>query len=398
VIDRRPSRHLWVVQLVCALIVPCAKSHSQSPNLPSIVQIKLEQYGWQRLPPPVRHEAWPTVANLMRVDSKGRVLVGYPAREIADLAIRGNPKLTFHVLRFMPDGKLNLSLSLPTDNLADNAVFVDVQDHIFLVANGTLQVLTGDDQTPAQQRTWKPLTSCSWSSQYCQVRQSPTHRSLFIWKCPGPAQSKLCEQPDFTAYDTSSSEPKVLVTCTGRHGGTTDKFGYSWGWQRRYFTRRHTACSSNTPEELPIDDPVCAVLNDDLFVVDRLGKGKRWEVGTVTAHGNTKFRLELPKHDMPALNMQYVKGDATGDRFAFVIDTLRGGNSALDIAGHLTARRVAVYDSHSGTQLTSINVYPPVPRYGVRLGIIPGFTFDLSPDGHILAVLSEGMLIITKLE
>ena len=391
----QPRRRVWLVQPALLLAALCVQAWSQPPNPSNVIQIKLGQYGWQRLPPPVRQEAWPTLERLMKVDSKGRVVVGYTTREDTELATRGNPRLSFHILRFTPEGKLNLSVSLPTDNLPDNAVFLDAQDHILVVANETLQMLTGDDQTPIQQRTWKPLTSCSWPSQSCRIVQSTTRRRLFVITCVGP--NPKCAEPASTAYDTSLPEPQVVKTCVWRGGGTTDKFGYRWGWDRGYFTRRYPLCDSDRPEELPLHDQVGDVLSDDLFVAAGVKK-KRWEIGTVTANGDTKFRLVLPKHDMPALGIKYVKGDAAGNRFAILIDTLQGGSSALDIGGHLAARRVVVYDSDFGTQLTSLSVYPPVPHYGVALGIVPGFTFDLSPDGHVLAVLSEGVITIAKVE
>src|ERR1700722_467785 len=100
-----------VFRLVFALAVLCVHAQSQAVNPTRMIQIKLEQYGWQRLPPPARREAWPTEARLMRVDSKGRVLIGYPLREGTELATRGNPKLSFHIIRFMPEGKLDLSVS-----------------------------------------------------------------------------------------------------------------------------------------------------------------------------------------------------------------------------------------------------------------------------------------------
>jgi hypothetical protein len=393
--DSRSRGCIAVLQLAFALAVLCVRVQSQAANPPKMIQIKLEQYGWQRLPPPVRHEAWPTEARLMSVDSKGRVLIGYPAREDTDLATRGNPRLSFRIIRFTPEGKLDLSVSLPTNNLPYNAVFLDAQDHILAVANEMLQILTGDDQTPTQQHIWKTLTECSWSSQQCVIEQSPTRRSLFVTKCLGSDAN--CEKRAFTLYDSSLSEPQVAKTCNRRGGRTTDKFGYLSGWDGGYFTRRYPLCDLERPEELPLDDPVCAVLNDDLFVTAGMKK-KRWEVGVVTAHGDVKFRLQLPKHDSPPLSIIYAKGDASGDRFAFVIDTLRGGSAALDIGGHLVARRVVVYSSDSGAPLTSLNIYPPVPHYGVVLGIVPGFTFDLSPNGHVLAVLSEGILTIAKIE
>ena len=332
----------------------------------------------------------------MRVDSRGRVVIGYPAHEEAELATRGNPKLLFHILRFTPAGKLDFSISVPTDNIPHNAVYLDSQDHIFAVANGMLQMLTGDDdQTRAEQRSWKSVTSCSWFSQGCRIEQSPTRQRLFITRCLGG--NPFCEKPDFTVYDTASPEPKIDEKCIRLGGRITDKFRYLSGWDKGYYTRRYPLCSSAPEARLPVLDDVCDVLDDNLLVICG-SKDKKEEIGVITAQGETKFRLRLPKSDAPPANIDYVKGDSSGGRFAIVIDTQHGGSSALDISGHLTARKVAVYNSQSGAELATVSVYPPVPHYGVALAIVPGFTFDISPDGRTLAVLSEGVLTIRKLE
>jgi hypothetical protein len=399
------------LQLILAFTALCGQAQSQLVNQTKTVQVNLEQYGWQRLPLPESNRSTASVEMRMQVDSKGRTLIGYTAGLGTDHAADGSPKFAFHLLRFTPDGKQDLSISLPTDNSNRDAVFLDASDHIFVVANSTLQMLTGDDQTPAEQRTWKKLMPCGFAPG-CEANMSTTRRTLFVSKCVD--SSHYCLEPFFTIYDTSSSELHVTATCvshTWKLGlPPTDLYryenGYFHGYDRGYYSRRHALCGSDNLQELPLGVSYSlqkypygisfSVLNDDLFVTHR--HGKRWEMAVVTANGTRKSTLNLAKYEMPAISIEYVKGDAVGDRFAMVVDTWRGSHPALDIGGHLVARRVVVYNSESGTQLARINVYPPIPHFGVFLGIIPGFTYDLSPDGHMLAVLSEGVLTLAKVE
>jgi hypothetical protein len=387
----RPS--VWVLQLVFALVVPCALGQPPVTDAAKVILIDLQRYGWERLPPPIRHEAWPTEARLMNVDSQGRVVIGYPVRG-EGLATRESSRLKLRIIRFTPEGKLDLATSLTTDSLSNNEVWLDAQDHILAIANQSLQMLAGY-QASTQASTWRVLTSCSWFSESCRIVRSPTRRKMFVIRCLDPKPN--CPEPASTAYDTSSSEPQELKSCAWRRGSITDVFGYLWGWDRGYFFRRYSLCDPASPEsKLPVGEPVSAALSDDLFVT--AGVKKRWEIGVVTSNGNTKFRLQLPKHESPALSITYVKGDATGDRVALVLDTLQGGSAALDIGKKLVGRRVVVYESDSGAQLTSLSIYPPVPHYGVALAIVPGFAFDISPNGHVLAVLSEGILRIAKID
>lgn len=69
--------------------------------------------------------------------------------------------------------------------------------------------------------------------------------------------------------------------------------------------------------------------------------------------------------------------------------TVRSKNSTLDLSGHVTARRIAVYDVEAGKQLASIPV-SPTPRYH--------FEFDLSTDGHRLAILEDDKVRVVDIE
>ena len=69
-----------------------------------------------------------------------------------------------------------------------------------------------------------------------------------------------------------------------------------------------------------------------------------------------------------------------GDRFAFTVETWRGGSRALDISSKRVARRVVVYTETDG-QLATV---PVNTNYHLR-----DFDVSMSPDGHRLAILDE---------
>jgi hypothetical protein len=105
----------------------------------------------------------------------------------------------------------------------------------------------------------------------------------------------------------------------------------------------------------------------------------------VTPDGQVKFRQDMPKHDIVT---EEVRIDESGERFAFIVDTWRGGSNFLDISGNKVARRVVVY-SATGKQLAT------VPLNTAEHG---DFDFSLSPDGHRLAILGEDTVSIVNLE
>jgi hypothetical protein len=101
--------------------------------------------------------------------------------------------------------------------------------------------------------------------------------------------------------------------------------------------------------------------------------------------GQLKFHREMPKHDTVA--PYWAVSDEWGDRFAFSVQTWRGGSGFLDISGKMVARRIVVY-TDTGQELATVPVNPGYRR---------GFDFSLSPDGHRLAILDEGVLTVADL-
>jgi hypothetical protein len=99
----------------------------------------------------------------------------------------------------------------------------------------------------------------------------------------------------------------------------------------------------------------------------------------------------MPKHDIVA--PETIRTDERGNRFAFTVETWRGGSKALDISGKIVSRRVVVF-SESGEQLASVQVNP---LYN-PLRYQRDFDFALSPDGRRLAVLDAGLLTVIDIQ
>jgi hypothetical protein len=71
-----------------------------------------------------------------------------------------------------------------------------------------------------------------------------------------------------------------------------------------------------------------------------------------------------------------------------MVNTERGAHPRLDIGGQLVARRVLVLDA-IGKELASIPTETPYHR---------DFNFSMSPDGHCLAILDEGVVTVVELQ
>jgi hypothetical protein len=164
----------------------------------------------------------------------------------------------------------------------------------------------------------------------------------------------------------------------------TDKFAYVVGYDRDDdLTVRFPFCDVEHYEEFPQwgRGGLGRLLNDEMLLkVDPFG------ARLLGPDGQVKFSLKMPKHDL----MDYFKitTDERYDRFAFMVITIRGEHPLLDIGGHLVARRLLVLDE-TGKQLASI---PTDTHYHMDTN------FSMSPDGHRLAILDDGVLTIAELQ
>jgi hypothetical protein len=170
----------------------------------------------------------------------------------------------------------------------------------------------------------------------------------------------------------------------------TDKFAYRTHYDRDDdFMVRFPFCDVDNSEELPKlgRRPWGYILNDEIFlriVFFNLHGAVKSEL--VGVDGRIKFSKEMPKHD--SIDPNKIATDDGYDRFAFMVNTEHGAHPSLDIGGHLIARRVLVLDA-TGKQLASI----PTETHNHT-----DSNFSLSPDGHRLAILEQGVVTVVELE
>jgi hypothetical protein len=381
-------RHsVWI--FLAFLVLVCRPLSAQS-RAQSIVVLSLRDYGWL---PPDRHEInSPSLA----VDHQGRVLVGFTVRERPGLVTRSQPSLGFHIMRFSPDGKIDLSLSLATNAAGRTGIYLSDKDQIVARANNNVQLLQADNANPIEAGTWKVLAPCT---SHCYVEQSVTRHTLLLYT----------EDADPPVTIIRLSEEPMLQRCGKAHKfivssqdmiqnipqSITDVYAYFHGWEAGSgeFNYRWPICDYEHRAEMALGiRGRWMTLSDSLFVVntDSSSKGNHGSgLEVISSDGQVKFRPEMEKHESAGSLWVPIRSSQRGDRIAVDMFTARGANQRLDLSGHLTARHIAIYDTEAGKQLASISVNP---KHRYR------FEFDLSPDGSRLAILEDDVLKVVELQ
>jgi hypothetical protein len=295
-------------------------------------------------------------------------------------------------MRFSPDGRVDLSLSLPTHVKGRNGIYLSATDQIIARANDNLQFLQADD---GNRQTLEWNTLC----EQCGVSQSPSRRTLVLHvnkADPSLMILRFSPQPALRPcgksgrFIESHHEDKIQ----NYTGYITDEFAYfdNWKPESGHYTYRWPLCDYEHRVEMPLHVvAIRAVLNDDTFVVYPYSKRRNdEEMEVISSDGHVKFHPTMQAHESAAHSIWTpIKISEHGNLIAVDLLTIRGRNQALDLSGHVTARRIAVYDIEAGTQIASIPVSPR-PRYH--------FEFDLSPDGHRLAILEDDKVRVVDIK
>ncbi|MGA8490649.1 MAG: hypothetical protein WB711_09525, partial [Terriglobales bacterium] len=288
------QRSTWTV----AVMLICAGQFlaAQPPTI-KIAVLNLRDYGWEPPEPMHAHEVDFVARQSIAVDHKNRVLVGFAIRQRSGLVTRDQPALSFHTIRFLPDGKTDLSLSLPTNGWRSNSLYLSDTDQMIVRANDSLQVLQSDAQ-PANkgESSWKVIAPCALR---CQITQSPSRRTLLLdtWDV----------DPPLTIIDTSQlpTVRRCAKTSYEAHS-ITDKFAYSSG-QSKADIHNYFSGKTATPEVHTYRWPLCeyehlvevpvhirggyTVLNDQFFVANaetKVAKDVAGDLEVISCDGQVK--------------------------------------------------------------------------------------------------------------
>jgi|SRR5215813_11781855 len=380
----------FAIEFLLLSAIYCFPTGQAQVGEPKISDIKLENFGWQALPTRQIREWHSAPGSLVSIDSHGRVLVSFATRDNLSLATREKPGLTLHILRFTADGKVDISLTLPTNDYFLNGIYLAANGQILARANGMLYLYQGDNETGNDGTAWRPLTSCP---EDCRISQSFGRRTLIVRTSAKPFS---LENLTYKVFDLSSTPPEIRQTCSqmADYGERiTDKFEYQYRVEAHTpHTRRFPFCNRDHAEELPLgwEALVLPIDDENFFSLGAEVKGSQGQVKLLGPDGQTKFLAKLPRHDTPLgyFGGAWATSANGGDRIAFMVSTFRGGSNFFDIAAKLTGCRVVVY-ANDGRQIASI---PVGTKYQ------SDFDFALSPDGHRLAILESGLLTIADLK
>jgi hypothetical protein len=347
--------------IVCLLVLNSALE-AQSPL------IDLRQWGYTQ-PPPFRKESFP-LSSLLAFDSRGDVLVGFTMRAGDALATREQPALSLQVVKLSNTGRFLSQLGLPTTAWVGNSIFV--------TSSGNLLLRTPDELT-LYSATGKIL-----------ARRAIADRRAFLHVLPGQQRAVLDE-----AHTVELFQLETLATVKKCMWGRESSFSAN----NALITFPQDYASMLRPFRLAVSE-ICgptqftyewgllpgggeAILLDDRRFIT-IGQKAIELVDRDTPQWRDSLHKSTLVH---SFHTREVAG-----RFPLIAARYVGGSLAFDINGCLQSAKAIVYRTSDGKHLAEVPIqHPGKPPFRYP------FDFALSPDGSLLAVLSDGFVQLTRI-
>lgn len=293
------------------------------------------------------------------------VVVAFITRKGPDLATREEPALTLHAITVSEEGKLLSQKEFPAFGWYENSIFLNTDGDLLVRTGNKLNLFSKSGDPLAERQldgdAWPVLLPFlnrqgmilfrHWQVEAIDLQSLTTVRQCSYPNLPVLSVSDRAVLVRFPIDATDPKPHRVQID----HTCGPIQFDYKWG---------------PTPNlgNVTLLDDTRFVISDGPFLELVQAGARRW-----SDYFNRKHeRIH-----------GYAQADASGAVFGVVVGRYNGGNDFLDVDAHLGSIKIVVYDAKTGKRL----VATPVDH-------LPSLVFDfsMSPDGKLLAVLSDGDL------
>lgn len=317
--------------------------------------------------------------HIISVGQDGQIVTGFVTRDRTGLATRKLPPLSLHVVRFKKNGEFSSQEIIPTPSWNENAILSGAAGSLLIRTGSKLSLFSSSMQRLGEKQL--PPTPNSVLINW-QIFALPNRQSFLLYNFHGPDTTiellnwtdlqpirKCAYSPHDQVLSVSnrnilSSYPGARENPLNRRVGISEicgpfQFSYSWD-----------------------GDPTSAVLADDSSII-LAGGGS-----SVSFVVNAKERWKHLFNKKSDVVSDHVEVSADGQFLAIAVKQFKGGSRAFDVSSKLKSINVIVYQVRTGEKLLEVPVNPT-----------PSWTFDfaLSPQGDLLAIISDGLLEIVSL-
>lgn len=344
--------------------------------------VDLRQWGYA---PPLRTYAnsvfreGPGDPQLLSFFTNGDLIVGFVTRENSGLTTREHSLMNLHAITFSEEGVFRSKREFSTTDWYGNELFTANKDEL-LVRMGTDLVLYSQDN--------KQLAKRELQNRNPLVFSLPNHNAFVTESTRGDLAhfQRVLELLDSQSLETintcfctkcwllSASNHNMLIDNTDDYHPVFRtaviqfcgplQFKYEW----RIDTKEHANWATLT-------DDSHFLLAGGMAPIEFFDRGTRqWKDSFNQKHDEVDRKVAI---------------DEKGDRFAVLVQTYVGNSDFWDLNGRLKSERIVVYNSASGKRLAEI----PVEHLPSII-----FNFKLSPDGKLLAILSDGDLQLNSIK
>jgi hypothetical protein len=347
-----------------------------------LLEVNLAKYGYE-----VPHNYWPLDKPLVFIDS-ARLAWAWVTIDDVKTSQRPTP-VPAHLHVLVLDAKTGQKLGLqewPTPSVPVR--FLGLRDGKFFIVTGEVIRLLSPNFEIIHEETLASDPACLNSGPFCEgLTLSASRRILLLTRYHSAASylNSLFDSETFAPVTSWSDDFPVaamsdhwLVAHCGKHGELCVR-QFDEPWRAFQTTTMKEAMKDTYRKDL-------LFVSDDTLIITAWSK-----IVVAKIAGTDLFQVALPKNK----SFGNFVASAGGERFAVIENRKRGLTvEVLDMYAFPSAERIVVYSIPDRRAIYALKVKgaSPWPSYESHVN-----QFALSPDGTLLASVSDGVLKVYRL-